>query len=154
MHSVMHFATRSWFVRLRMLQSGHCVFAVICNKVSAQMPKKHLADIKTDNSNKSLLQYRRNIENQQIEEVVSRGQDPKSQTKHLKHNSLMVMFVNFHKPEGWFELASRVLQLQRKRFNGLFSNWWVKVQPDKPWKSSHFSVFYWSRVEEVWWWSR
>ncbi len=40
------------------------------------MPKKHLADIKTDNSNKSLLQYRRNIENQQIEEVVSRVQDP------------------------------------------------------------------------------
>jgi hypothetical protein len=105
-----------------MLQSGHCVFAVICNKVSAQMPKKHLADIKTDNSNKSLLQYRRNIENQQIEEVVSRVQDPKLQTKHLKHNSLMVVFVSFHKPDGCFELASRVLQLQRKRFNGLFSN--------------------------------
>jgi hypothetical protein len=56
-----------------MLQSGHCVFAVICNEVSAQMPKKHLADIKTDNSNKSLPQYRRNIENQQIKEVISRG---------------------------------------------------------------------------------
>jgi hypothetical protein len=60
-----------------MLQSGQCVFAVICNKVSTQMPKKHLADMKTDNSNKSLLQYRRNIEDQQIKEVVSRGQDPK-----------------------------------------------------------------------------
>jgi hypothetical protein len=81
-----------------MLQSGHCVFAVIWNKVSAQMPTKHLADIKTYNSNKSLLQYRRNIENQQIEEVVSGGQDPKLQTKHLKDNSLVVMFVNFHKP--------------------------------------------------------
>jgi hypothetical protein len=104
-------------VRLRILQSGHCVFAVICNKVSAQLPKKHLADIKTDNSNKSLLQYRRNIENQQIEDIISRGQDPKSQTKHLKHNSLMLMFVNFHKPERCFELASRVLQLQRKKFH-------------------------------------
>lgn len=40
-------------VRLRMLQSGCCVFAVICNKVSAQMPKKHLADIKTDNTTKA-----------------------------------------------------------------------------------------------------